>query len=305
MRNAERGVAVVMAMAVVALATMAATGILVSQSAWSRRAELGADHAQAQALVAAGVDWTRAVLSDDQRTSSVDHLGEPWALRLPPMQVENAELFGQIDDQQGAFNLNNLTREGKVSVEQLARFSRLLALLGLPPVLADALADWIDADSEPFSHAGAEDAYYLAQVPAYLPANRPLVDTGELALIRGFDTNVRVRLAQFVTALPVPTPVNVNTAPAEVLAAVVEGLDLAAARELVAQRKRAYFRDRADFLNRLPAGAKVAEADVSVGSDYFLATLRVTVGGAEARGKALLERRTAGRWPEIVWRKSL
>ena len=83
-------------MGVVALAALAATAMMVSQSTWSRQAELTAGHVQAQALLQAGVDWSRAVLGNDRRYSSVDHLGEPWALRLPPMPVENGELSGYM-----------------------------------------------------------------------------------------------------------------------------------------------------------------------------------------------------------------
>ena len=46
--------------------------------------------------------------------------------RLPPMPVDNGELAGYIDDQQGAFNLNNLATGGKISVVQFERFRRLL-----------------------------------------------------------------------------------------------------------------------------------------------------------------------------------
>ncbi|MDH5534579.1 MAG: type II secretion system minor pseudopilin GspK [Betaproteobacteria bacterium] len=304
MRTRQRGVAIVLAMGVVALAASAATAILVSQSTWSRRAELTAEHVQAQAVLQAGADWARALLSDDRRASNVDHLGEPWALKLPPMRVENGELLGHIADQQGAFNLNNLVAEGKVSLAQLARFRRLLAILGLPDELAEALADWIDEDSEPQPRHGAEDAYYLSLDPPYLTANRPLIDVAELALVRGFDDNVRARLRPYVTALPRFTAVNVNTAPAEVLSAVIGGLDLGGAQLMVAQRDRAYYRSVDDFLKRLPRGAEATTNDVSVSSDYFMATLRVTIGGAEARGQALLARSAAG-WPAILWQKYL
>ena len=302
MRAKQQGVAIVLAMGVVALAAMAATAIMVSQSTWSRHSELTADHVQAQLLLQAGVDWARAVLSDDRRSSSVDHLGEPWALRLPPVPVENGELAGYIEDQQGAFNLNNLVRNGNVSLAQLAHFRRLLSILGLAPALADALADWIDADGEPQPQGGAEDRYYLALDPPYLAANRPLTDVAELALVRGFDDRVRARLRPFVTALPSFTAVNVNTASPEVLAAVIDGLDLDGARAVIAQRERAYFRDAADFASRLPRGIAAAGEDIAASSGYFMATMRVTIGGAEARGTALLARADS-RWPAIVWRK--
>jgi general secretion pathway protein K len=278
MKNTQRGVAVVLAMGVVALAAIAAAGMLASQSTWSRHAELTSEHVQAQALVQAGVDWGRALLSDDRRVSNVDHLGEPWAMRLPPVPVDNGELAGQIDDQQGAFNLNNLLRNGAVVPAPLAQFRRLLDILGLPEALAGALTE------------------------RYLEAKRPLLDVGELVLVRGFDEAVRARLRPFVTALPRFTAVNVNTASPEVLAAVIEGLDLDAARELAAQRDRAYFRNHAEFVAQLPAGTVAGGNDIATSSDFFLANIRVTIGGAQARGTALLAREQTG-WPTVVWRK--
>ena len=298
----QHGVAIVLAMGVVALAALAATAMMVPQSTWSRQVELTAGHAQAQLLIQAGLDWARAVLSDDRRASNVDHLGEPWALRLPPIPVENGSLTGHIEDQQGKFNLNNLLKDGKLNLTQLAQFRRLLSILALPPALAGALADWIDADREPQPQDGAEDAYYLSQQPPYLAANRPLIDVAELALVRGFDDSVRARLRPYVTALPRFTAVNVNTASPEVISAIVDGLNLDDARAVVAQRERAYFRNFADFFSRLPTGLIVPSESISVSSDYFIATTRITIGEAQARGSALLARENAG-WPAIVWRK--
>lgn len=293
-----------LAMGVVAMATVAATAILVTQSTWVRQNELVADHVQAQTLIQVGVDWTRALLADDRRTSNVDTLGEAWALRLPPIPVENGSLSGEIEDQQGRFNLNNLVKNGKPNLVQLAHFQRLLAILELPPALGAALVDWLDADSEAQPAGGAEDAFYLALPTPYLAANRPLVDVAELALVRGFDAAVRARLRPFVSALPAFTALNVNTAAPEVVAAVVDGLDLDAARALVEKRQRAYFRERGDFLNQLPRGAQAAVEDISFSSDYFLVQLHVSIGSAQARSAALLARSDAN-WPRIVWRKLL
>jgi len=302
MRPSQQGVAILVAMSIVAVAAIATTAMMMTQSKRSRESELEADHAQAQVLIQAGVDWARAVLSDDRRLNNVDHFKEPWALRLPPMPVDNGELAGFIEDQQGMFNLNNLALGGKVSVVQLERFRRLLSILGLPATLAYALADWIDADNEQLPGGGAEDEYYLSLKSPYLAANRPLTDVAELALVRGFNDEVRARLGPFVSALPANTALNVNTAPPEVLAAVIDGLDLDAARSLVAQRERTYFRDYADFSSRLPRGVEIANSELKVSSNYFLARVRVTIGGSEARGLALLVRSDIG-WPSIVWRK--
>ena len=291
-----------MAMSIVALAAIAASALLMTQSIWSRESELSINHTQAEVMIQAGVDWARAVLSDDRRLNNVDHLKEPWALRLPAMPVDNGELAGYIEDQQGMFNLNNLVLGGKVNAVQLERFRRLLSLLGLPATLAYSLADWIDADSEPQPNAGAEDEYYLSLPSPHLAANRPLTDVAELALVRGFTEEVRARLGPFVSALPANTAINVNTASPEVLAAVIGGLGLDAARALVAQRERAYFRDYVDFSSRLPRGIEVSNNDLVVNTNYFVARVRVTIGGAEARGLALLVRGDIG-WPAIVWRK--
>ena len=304
MRNRQTGVAIVLAMGVVALAAMTATAIMVSQSTWSRQSELAADHTQAQGLVRAGVDWARAVLYTDRRISNLDHLGEPWALRPAPIPVNNGEIAGFIEDQQGAFNLNNLAEGGLINRAELARFRRLLTILELPTNLADALADWIDGDSEPLSADGAEDDYYLALQPPYLAANQALADISELALVRGFDNKVRARLRPFVTALPHPTQINVNTASAEVLAATIEGLNLDMARALVAQRDRIYFSSVADFAYRLPGRLAVPASGIALSSQYFVVTLHATIGQAQAHGAALLTREGTG-WPAIVWQKML
>jgi len=279
MNSAQRGVAIVLAMGVVALAALTATALLVSQSTWARQVELAAGHAQARLMIQAGLDWARALLSDDRRASNADHLGEPWALRLPPVPVDNGELAGRIEDEQSRFNLNNLFRNGKVNPVQLASFRRLLAILDLPASPADALAARFEADA------------------------RPLVDAAELALVPGFDDRMRARLRPFVTVLPRFTAVNANTASPEVLAAVVDGLGLDDARAMVAQRERAYYRNFGEFFSQLPPGFIVPTENISVSSDYFIATMRVSIGEAQARGAALLWREGTG-WPAVVWRKT-
>lgn len=302
MRTRQQGVAIVLAMGVVALAAMAATAMMVTQSIWLRQNELASEHVQAKGLAQVGLDWTRALLSNDLRAGSIDHLGEPWAMQLPPMPVEKGVLAGHIEDGQGAFNLNNLVKNGKIDIAQLAHFQRLLDILGLPTALAATLSDWMDADSTP--QGGAEDEFYLALPSPYLAANRPLTDLSELALVRGFDDGVRARLLPFVSALPASTAVNVNTAPAEVIAAVIDGLSLDDARSLVEKRERAYFRDYADFLDQLPRGIAPATGNISFSSNYFMVQMRVTIGNAQARSVALLAR-TSSNWPTIVFRKIL
>lgn len=299
---AQGGVAIVLAMGIVALAAVAAAAILTAQSTWARRVELGSDKIQAGVLARAGIDWARAVLGDDARASSIDHLGEPWALRLSPIPIDNGSLDGYIEDQQGKFNLNNLLRDGAVDSRQMACLRRLLAGVQLSESLADNLAEWMHAEG---GADGMEGDYHPVRGVPRRVAGRALTDLAELALVAGFGRDVRERLRPFVSALPVVTPVNVNTASAEVLSSVVDGLGIDGARAVVVARERAYFRDRADFVSRLPRGALPAEDSVvAVRSDYFLARARVTMGRAEATGTALLARQGQG-WPMIVWYKAL
>ncbi len=281
----ERGAAIVLALSVVALAALAASAMMVSQGVWIRQIELSAGRTQGHFLIQAGLDWARAVLSNDRNAGNVDHLGEPWATRLTPIQVENGNLAGHLagylEDQQARFNLNNLLMDGQIAPAQLAAFRRLLSILGLQPVKADMLADWMEI------------------------GGRPLVDVSELARLSCFDEGTRARLRPFVTVLPRITAVNVNTAAPEVLAAVIDGLSLDDARALVAQRERTYFRSYAEFLDRLPRNLTVSAGNISVFSDYFMATIDANIGGAHARSLALLAHKETGGWPMIVWRKYL
>lgn len=302
-RKAQRGAAVILAMSVAALAAIAATAVLAAQSVWMREQALYADHAQARALVGAAIDWSRSVLAESGRADGPDHLGQPWALRFAPVAFDNGRIGGHIEDQQGLFNLNNLVIEGRVSLPHVHQFTRLLRALGLSPSLADALVDWQDADRDPRSAGGAEDAYYLALDPPYTAANRPLADVSELALVRGFDEATRARLHGYVTALPRRTAVNVNTAPPEVLMTLAE-IDIDQARSVAAQRASRHFNDTAEFLSALPAGIEIRRDDIGVASDFFVVSVSARIGESQAAGAALLVRGKQG-WPAIAWRKFL
>ena len=131
----QRGAAIVLALSVVALAALAASAMMVSQGVWIRQIELSDGRTQGQFLIQAGIDWARAVLNYDRHTSSVDHPGEPWAMRLPPIPFENGSLSGYLEDQQARFNLNNLVKNGRVDPGQLETFRRLLSILDLRPCL--------------------------------------------------------------------------------------------------------------------------------------------------------------------------
>lgn len=298
--SSQNGVAIIMVLLIVSLATSLAAFMATQQNLWLRQVESQFDRTQARRIGIAAIDWARAVLADDARASSIDHEKEIWALRLPAMPVENGEVTGVIEDRQGMFNLNNLVRNGATSAPDVAQFERLLGMLGLPGELASALADWMDADSDTQYPGGAENVYYLALPRPYRAANRPLAEIGELSLVKGFDSRTIERLRPFVAVLPLPGAININFAPPEVLAAVVENMSLADARMLVQQRSMRPFMSVMDFKQRLPhGGIQVSDANITVSSQFFLVTGRASVGRAQVTTQALLQR--SGGWPSVVW----
>jgi general secretion pathway protein K len=301
----QRGMAIITAVLVVALVASAASFMAWQQQLWVRQVENLNQQAQSQVVVMAALQWARSVLAQDARDNTVDHLDEGWASALAPLPVEGGELTGGVSDQQGLFNLNSLVRAGKTSASDVAVFRKLLELLQLSPDLAGAVVDWIDPDFEVTYPGGAEDMVYLALDPAYRAANRALTTVDGLARLKGFDAETIERLRPFVTALPQPTTINLNTAPAEVLAASIADLSLQQAQALVNARKGQHFTEVADFRARLPESVKqVNDAVLGVASRYFLVSGHARFGRAKVGYAALLERDATG-WPKLVWQKNI
>ena len=292
--RAQRGIAVVVAILVVALAASTATYMLWSSSLWLRQVENLGDRAQADAVARGAAQWAAAILAEDDR--SVDHLGEPWARRIPALPAEGVELAGAIADEQAKLNVNNLVRGGGASPVDVAVFQRLLASLGLAPALTDAIVDWLDPDDEVTRPGGAEDLHYLALPVPYRAANRRIADLGELAHVRGIDAATLARLAPYVTALPEDTPVNVNTAPALVLQALVSTLTPEDAKRVIEIRGRTPYRSRDDFVRALPTPPRSPiDALIDVKSRFFSADATVRVGRVATGYRALLDRGERGR----------
>lgn len=303
---AQRGAAVVVALLTVALVAGIAAAAIGDFGFALEGAVSQHDRAQAAQLARGATEWARNVLAEDARSSNVDHLGEAWAMRVPPTPVDDGEVAGEIVDLSGRFNLNNLLRDGQPSPADLARFRRLLVGLGLSEgealARAAALLDWIDADDVSSAADSAENAWYGSQSPPYRAANAALIEVGELARIRGFTPELVALLRPLVAALPAGSTVNVNTAPPAVLAALLPGLDQAAARQLVQQRERAWFKDLADFSARLPRLDETPDlAAFATTSRYFLVTGRARYGVATLRREVLFDR--SQRWADIVWQR--
>lgn len=299
LRAKQRGVALVTVLLIVAMATTVSAFMAQQQGFWQRDMVNSRDRAQASYIAQAGVDWARAVLADDLANNDIDHPREMWAVQLPAIPVDGGEVQGVLLDQQGLFNLNNLVINGVVSVPDVVRFQHLLATLGLSQELAYAVADWMDADTIPAPSGGAEDGYYLNLTQPYRVANDKLYELSELLWVRGFDVQTLQRLEGFVTVLPTRTKLNVNFASAEVLGAVVDGMSLQQARQIVVQRKDAPFKTRDAFTSQLPSGVGNNSLEgLTVSSEYFLVNGHATLEQGEFVAQALLFRQN--QWATVV-----
>ena len=301
----ERGVAAITAILVVAVAATAATLMLAQQAAVLDQTMLVATRAQADTYARAGIDWARGTIFEDTRSSNAfDALNEGWAKPIVGLPVERALVSGSIADEQGKFNLNNLIGDnGSKSLQDMDTFQRLLASLGLPPELADAVLDWIDFD-DVASPAGAEDAYYLSLKNPYRAANVRMTQVEELYRVRGFDAATIAKLRPFVTALPRHTPVNVNTAPEALLAIVMPDVKKEAIAQFVKSRGTKPFASTQALAQW--AGTAVPEDRVGVRSDFFSVIVRVSQDDVELASDALIQRVPTGAAqgaPVIIWRR--
>jgi len=310
-RHRQSGIAAITAVLIVAVAASAATFMLAQQSAMVDQATLVASRAQAERYGEAGLDWARGVLMEDaRRAGAIDSLDETWARPVVGMPIERAIVAGAIADEQGKFNLNNLVNAaGQKSDADFAVFQRLLASLGLAPELAQAALDWIDPDDDLSGNGGAEDAYYLGLPRPYRAANAPMAQVEELYRVRGFDAAAVAKLKPYVTALDRGTLVNVNTAPAAVLAAVLgDKVSADQGGGIVERRKAQAFRTTSDVATVAGTDVGAALQMLDVKSGFFSVLVQVNQDDVQLSIEALVKRTatatggTPGAW--VVWRRT-
>jgi general secretion pathway protein K len=290
-RTQQRGVALVTAVLIVALATLLAVDVGFKGYLDQRRTANAFAIDQSFEVALGGEAWASDSLRRDKLQSpKTDDFTEEWATPIPPIPLEDigGEFEGQLEDLQGRFNLNNLVQYdggGQSTVDDAAveRLQRLLEFLELEPKWAKIIADWIDSDTNPQFPDGAEDTVYTGLSPPYRTANMPITRTSELLALPEFGLERYKRLAPFVTALPAGTPINLCTASAELLDAIVEGRrEFTVARESMKQtRQQRCFPNKDEFEQPLSGDQKQQLNEAKVideTSDYFLATIWVTLG---------------------------
>jgi general secretion pathway protein K len=257
---------------VLAIVTTLTSSMLYNNRLEIQRNQIRSLSAQAQEYALSGIAWAEIWT---QKTA------HPQAQVLEIFQPEDGSLYVTINDEMAKYNLNNLRdASGKIATTQLQIFQRLLISLQIDPALAVNLADWLDAD---VSNAGynSEDlgyenkqAYYAK---GYRTANRPMAHISELILVKGFSVELYQALLPYVTALPNQTAININSATAELLEALIPGID---GSRMVSRRQGADsspFLDVESFLqHKLSAGLEITADMLTTTSQYYLVTAQAS-----------------------------
>nr|WP_244145594.1 type II secretion system minor pseudopilin GspK [Paraburkholderia tropica] len=258
------------------------------------------------------------------KTRLSDFLGQIGDVRSE--QGQDTWVSGSIEDAQARFNLRNLVSSPapgalQLNLTQIQVFARLLQLLGIDGQLAKNAAVYLrsglnysvtrfQTSSSPGSTTstqqvgGGSGGSNFTNNPGLSESdgnsgNAPIVMTSVDALqdVPGFTPDIVARLRPFVTILPTTTPVNMNTAPAEVVAATVQGMSLSSAQAFVSRRQTVFFRNLSDVQLALEgSGVPQSGIDTSlcdVNSSYFL------VHGRVQHERAVVDRTT------LVWRDTL
>lgn len=307
-RQRQRGVAVITALLLTTLAITIVASLFWQQQVQVRSMENQRLHLQIQWILRGTLDWTKLILQQEAMTQpSFTSLKDVWAVPLANTRIDqyvdrervqgetfDANLSGQVFDATARYNLNNLALLGMVQPKQVEILRALLTNLRLDPGLAPGMAQLV-AGSQAIP-AGSNQAATAAKLI------QP-IELEDFLDVQGFTVEALDKLRKYAIVLPDPTEVNVNTAPAEVIAAVLQA-QLATAQQIVAQRDRVPWRDTSEFqtfLNTLNAGVGSATG-VTIKSEWFLVQSWLKLDRASLNTEALINRKTASPYKtDVIW----
>ena len=298
-RRTQRGAALLMAMLTVTLVATFAAAAMWQQWRGVEVEQAERDRVQSAWILTGALDWARLILREDMKSGGADYLSEPWAVPLEEARLStflaaekgittvgsgedtlDAFLSGQIIDLQSLLNVNNLVDKGKVSDSGLRSFSRLFGLLGLPPAQLATLAENLRFASD------ASAANRSSPMASLMPQRV------EQLVWLGLPPETVAVLQPYVTVLgaPTATPVNLNTARAEVIYASIDGITIADAQRLVAERDRAPLRTLNDAARILGRELTTASDQINIASSYFESRGRLRLGRTIVEERSVLQR---------------
>ena len=283
-----------------AMLTVALVAILSANAFWQQWRSIevqtaGLSQLQATWLLMGTLDWGRARLHEDGRLAGgVDHPGEAWAQpvsELPlsaflalagssPAQAATGDglpealVSLQLTDAQARMNVINLIEGQNISPAWLNAFGKLFAMLGLPPAELDALAEGLRLASVPAGPPGGGSAAPL------LPQQ-----TAQLVLL-GLAPSTLAALEPYITVLPARTPLNLNSASVEVMAASIPGFTRSDADRVAVARRITPLQSVVDA--GIPVGLN--HGQFSVVSRFFALQASLRSGRLVVTEQALLQR---------------
>ncbi len=297
----QRGAAIIVALFVTALVVIASVAMIERLRADLSRTNLIMNDTKARLYAEGSIAWAMEQLNANLKQKKPNTITDMMPLQSPVDKIENAQVYSLIYDQEGLFNLNNLT-----DPETHQGFIQFIIAIE-PTMKVDdiknliiALRDWIS----PSGTNNQLDDYYAKQSPAYVAPHRPMVSISELRLVKGMTSLLYAKLSPFVTALPEATKLNINSAPPQVLMSLSPGLSLEAATTIVNHRKQHPFTTTESFLQfDIVKNNHIDDKKINIISAYFLVKTSVKMAHQEKILYTLLHRILNNAQPIeiIVW----
>ncbi len=301
------GAAILTAMITVVLVATLSSSVLWQQ--WQGVEVEAAERSRTQSewLLTGGLDWARLILREDGREGGADHLAEPWAIPLEAARLstflaagssdgqsvdatQEAFLSGQIVDMQSRLNVVNLVQNGRIHEPSLTAFARLYSLFNLPEPELELVANRLRL----------AQGTQAERAPDALAVLWPQ-DVEQLIWV-GMSPRSRAVVRPYITVLPVRTPVNLNTAPVEVIYASVQAFSLADAHRLVRARMLSHLGSLADASKYSGnTGAQFSEMLHSVSSRFFEIRGQLRLDQTDVQERSLVQR--DGMDVKTLWRK--
>lgn len=286
--NQHSGVALILVLLTLAIASVAAVSLSSARQLDIRRTESLLRSTQAWEYLYSIESWAANYLATVNSERSI-------LPNLPKTEVVGGSIRAELTDLQGRLNLNALLSENQINEVELQRFQRLLVALKIQPDFIDALLDWLDSDETPRYPNGAEDESYLQRQPPYRSANRLLADISELRLIAGINQEDLVKLEPYVYVTQPQTTINVNAAPELILRSLAEKIDSRKTESLIRYRQHQAFKSIESFLEHDSiVGMGINKQGLGVSSQYYLLSSVIQVGKISWRFDSQLKRSEDG-----------
>ena len=290
----QRGIALLVAIVMFAIATTVAAAITYNKAMAARRAAAAFTLEQALQAGMAAEALAGIALEDDGKNSKTQ-INNDWAKPFGPVEIEGTGIWiaAQLEDLTSRFNLNTLVKwQGPpdnlfvTNPEQVQVFRKLLESLKIDSNYADLLVDWIDTDIAPQPTQGGEDTLYLTQAPPYRPPNTFIVHPSEILALPGFGAERYALLAPYITALPIDVKTNPCTASGLVLDVTMndpQNEQEYQLQDMAALRKNGCAPTAAVFTQRIgDANIKaLAQARIEEKSSWFRLRTNIRIGTAE------------------------